>query len=205
MKHFKKRVSGRKLTKREKLEVKKMIAQPVEVKYYNKVLTVQSILYSGNLYLISDVPQGIADNDRDGDQLNLTHINLKAEWNASSAATSFNLCRFIVFQWRPQTTPTLNLILTGLGAAIAPLAPYTRDTRSMYKILYDKMTVLSIANSNSVHAFNLRLRKGYNRRLQYQGGTTVGSNQIYILVVTDDGGAPSPQFSYYSQILYTDS
>lgn len=204
MKYSRKSKTGRKLSKTEKKEVKRMISTPVEVKYYNKLTGATTVNFSGSLYLLSDIPQGITDGDRDGDQCHLSSINVRAEWNVGSNLTIFNLVRFIVFQWHPQTTPTIGQILTGTGAAIAPLNPYTRDTRSMFRILYDKTGVVSNANGAASIHYKLTLTKRFNRKLQYQGGTTVGSNQIYILVISD-GTTPYPQFSWYSQLLYSDS
>lgn len=161
-----------------------------------------SVSSTPNVVSLSDVAQGDADTNRDGDQLSLTSIEFRG-YIATGDTT--NVLRFIIFQWYPNDSfypPTASDIL--LTAASGFISPYSHDGRFQFKILYDRSFSMS-TNWQPYLTFHKYVTKGFRRKIQYNAGGTTGVNKIYLLLVSDSSAAPHPTISYYSKLNYRDT
>lgn len=154
---------------------------------------------SATITSISNIPQGDTDETRDGDQLRISSVELNYELIGADAT---NLFRVMLFQWFDDSTPTVTDVLTSAIDAI--LQTYRRDTRRMFRVLYDHTHPLSLNSSNEVLVRFKRFTRGFRRKIQYQAGGTTGINKLYILLVSDSGVASDPAYIYKTRVNYTD-
>lgn len=199
-----------------KKECRKIVNCVAEKKYFTNSPGPADVTNSGVVTCISLIPQGDTDSTRDGDGLVLRSIEIN--WEALSSpgtGTSLVDCvRFIVFQWFPNSVPAAGSVLLNAGSTSSHLSPWNHDQRFNFRILYDKRYDVTKANANpqinsnsKVTSPRILITKGFKYHIQYQSGTTVGSNLIYVLAITDTGGTAGnvPQYNFYSKINYTDA
>lgn len=114
-----------------------------------------------------------------------------------------------MFQWYPATTPVIaNLLLTGGSGAIDVTSEYNHDQRQNYHILYDKMATGGLLDGGGaqkiVHdVYNF---KGEHADCQMDAASaTTGTNQIWIILISDIAAATYPTFKYTFKVFFTDS
>jgi len=199
--------------------VKKLANGPVEVKYQDIVFQA-GVTSAGAIVLITNIPQGITDNSRVGDQLMIKDMFLNL---TAVVADTSNLVRFIIFQWKPQSIPVVSDILFN-GPTLNPdvWSQYSNDTRQDYRIIFDSLnsmigngTVVPVTlsqyppqdSSQPIIAWNRRMIAPI-KRVQYVGGsTTVASNLCYILYISDSAplAPPHPVVTGVIRTHYTDA
>lgn len=180
-------------------DVRKEILKIAEKKFINGTNSA-GIDFSGTVTSISDVAQGDTDNTRDGDNLYLTSLQLR--WSVV-LGDSTNLARIIVFQWKPNSTPTTGDILITTGSTAAPLSAYNHDTRQSYRILSDSLVALNAAETmkaGTSFVVNFPVKQ-----IQYTGSGTTGTNKLYLLALSDSGASSHPTFTYYYKLNYRDA
>lgn len=200
-----KKYAVRRIPKTFKNKVRRVVNSIAEKKYL--VTTSggpQNVDYSGTVASISDVPQGLSDSGREGDQIYLRSIEFS--WQAFIGDT-FNVLRLIVFQWYPPTTPTVAdiILATAVGSTDIVFAPYNHDKRYNYKILYDKTVSLDAVKANTSGVIRKYIIKGFKRHIQYEATGTTGTNKIYILKASDSAAVSHPQMQNYHKINYSDA
>lgn len=202
---------GRKLNKREKNEVKRLIAVRQELKFYVSQTSVQTVSSSGVLFQLTNMAQGDTDQDRDGDRLMLKKFFVRG---AVQYADVTNLFRIIFFQWKPASTPTISsILLPGPSTAPDVWSSYAHDSRQQFNILWDKTWHLE-GNASAATApltpssqklFKVSISRRFAKQLQYAGGTTTGTNQIYYLAVSDSAAVSHPTVTMSVKFHFTDS
>lgn len=176
-----------------------------EWKKHTRALSVTESV-TGTVYDLSAVPQGDTDLTRDGDQLYMGSMSFMYQWYQADDA---NTCRTIIFQWFPATTPTAGDIITsGLGGS-APNYLYETDKAWQYKILYDKTVTINrlVSTSPATAAYTRVIKRRIRpsrKKIQFTGGTTTGTNKIYLLVITDSGVTTHPHIEFISRLNYCD-
>jgi hypothetical protein len=155
--------------------------------------------YTGNIYGLTDVPQGDLDTTRDGDSINLESIKLGIELICGDAT---NIVRFIMFRWKPNTTPAAADIWQAVASNVAPLYQPLHDNMQEYDILVDKLYTL---HSYQPVVTDMIIYDFKNPKVQYVSGTTTGSNKIYMYFVSDSGAATHPSLYFVSKLLFRDS
>ncbi len=176
----------------------------IEKKYFTNYAA-GSRDWSGAVYSITDIPQGDTDTTRDGDSLFLKSVQLRY---SVVAGDTTNLVRLVMFQYLDDTTPTVSNILNSgyLGAAGAPLTPFHHDERSKYRILYDSGPMsVDTYNPQLVRKVFVKNNKKMVNQIRYNGGTTTGSNKIYLIELSDSGAASHPSFNTISKVNFNDS
>jgi len=213
---------GRKLSKREKAEVKKLISVRQELKYWQVNASAASMPAPGSWVIlpISAVPQGDTDLERDGDRLmwcgtmEFNYIMYSSLTTGSDV--NFN-GRVLIAQWHPNSNPTVsNFLLNGPSANPDVYATYSHDYRQQYTILYDNHEVC-IGNGQAAAAPSERPTTGiirvkipttkWAKQAQYAAGSTNGTNQLYIIYGSDTAvaGANRPFIAYSIKIFFRDS
>lgn len=170
---------------------------------YHLVFNNSGVSTSGAIIDLSAVSQGDTDTTRDGDSITASTLGYRYFWQNGDDT---NACRLIFFQWYPQTTPTVtDILLTTVGNGVQFM--YHTDKADMYKILYDSTDTLSVytASGGSVLGSpNIGKIKIPKRKIQFQAGTTTGSNKIYALVLSDSGATSHPGPNLMTRLNYMD-
>jgi glycosidase len=173
----------------------------IEWKYFYNYTTSTNTSFSGSLYPLTDVPQGSADSNRQGDAISLKHLEVNY---GIYAATQANAVRVIIFEWKPQVSsgPGLSNILSLTGSAIVPFSTYTIDQHQILSILYDATHSVSPTEPLRLGCFK---HEFFNRSIQFSSATTTGTSKLFMYVLSDDGVTPYPTHSFVSKIVFTDA
>jgi len=221
-KTMKKRTYRKKSTHRGfKQFARKVISAAGEKKYYPTEIPFQTVDDAGYIYQLSAVPQGDTDLKRDGDQLTLTSLELRYCWTTGPISTAqlYGFARMIVFQWFSSDladAPTLNEILgVPTTASLQYLMSYNHDHRFQFRVLLDRSfkwtnSDSSQYNNNSISGpYRSFIKKFAKHKIQYLSGTTLGFNNIYILLVSNSLSASAantkPLFNLEAKLNYTDA
>lgn len=220
--------AGSKLTKRQKREVKKLIANEAELKYlaFSQIGTTSTSTPSvvGASF---DVAQGVGDQQRVGDRLRWCgFIQLKIQAVAgfnSATADVYNNVRFVIFQWHPNSTPAAtDVFINGPTGGVDNFSQYNHDKRQMYTILFDKnFKVVSGTNTNAstavdghiisgVLSYDIKLKgkkwmAPFESEVQYVGGGATATNRLYTMHVSDSAFATHPTIEWTTKIVFRDS
>lgn len=170
--------------------------------------------YNGQIFNITNlIDQGNADYQRNGDSIYGLALNL--HYNVKAVDTT-NQFRVIIFRWKMDTfkgnEPQVNMILqpTGIGQPYAPLTPCYHDMRSQYDILYDNFHLcVNDSNHPSGQPYIDHVRKYIKckRKIDYSyndAGQNKGSDQLYMLVITDSAVVSHPSIQYWIRFHYVD-
>lgn len=205
------RRGGKKLGKRQVATVKKLIARRQELKYRDYGGSYAPTT-TGVMYQITTIPQGDTDITRDGDRLYLKKIYMRGELMANT--DTYNFVRLILFQWKPTVSPATvsEILLDGPSGSPDTLSHYSHDHRQNYRILYDKvMKVIGPASAAATPNTAATVRNFAGviypklHQLQYLGGTTNGTSQVYMLIISDSNVVPHPTLNLNFKMMFTDS
>lgn len=143
--------------------------------------------------------------ERQGDVITPTRLIMRYTWNVADAS---NVCRLIVFQWKPDSnsfppTAILNNVIdiSTLGSNGAPLARYIYDQKNFH-ILYDSThdlvdTASNMSVTRTVNVYGKKLRP-----IRYTNGASLGHNNIYAIVLSDSAAAPNPAITMTMELHY---
>jgi hypothetical protein len=193
------RPSNQNLTKRQ---VRQMIDSKValisEQKYLSNNLSFTTD-YNGTLTSQNIIPQGDTDNTRDGDSCLLKKTRMAF---SVQLADTTNLVRVMMLQWKPYSTPAVSAILFNTGSIVSPLSSLNKDQNQQYTVLYDRVFYLHAGNALDGDVIEVTPS---SEHLQFVAGTTSGTNQLYLLTISDSSAASHPIFSAYVTSYFTDS
>jgi hypothetical protein len=181
------------------------------VKFFDSVLASTNVLSSGSLLISSClIPQGTTVTQRTGDTLFLEKLYLNYTVNGANADIISSM-RVIVFQWHPNTalsgTPSVTSILQNVGV-YGLYNNYDWSFSNQFIILYDRVHSLAglatapAASSNQNWFGEIPLTCA--RKLEYQTGTTTGSEQIFVIGISDSGVIPSPEFTGMTRVTFSE-
>jgi hypothetical protein len=151
------------------------------------------------------VPQGDTVSDRTGDTVFLKELYLNYTVQVDPTDT-FNSLRVIVFQWHPHSG---NYPPTVTGVLQSPLiySMYNWQISSNFTILSDRVHFLAGQASSVASSYNqgffgpVSLAKTM-KRAEFGPGSILGSNQLFILVISDSTVVPGPAFTKVSRVIY---
>jgi hypothetical protein len=194
-----------------KQAVKQMIMGNLEQKFFDTKTYLQSATSTPAQDALSAVPQGDTDNARDGDAINLIKLWYKFECyiQGIGGTNDFsNQVRLIFYQWHPMSTGAApvpaNVLLDLSVAQSATMSAYQWDNRKDYKILYDRTFNLSGNGPSDMGTMGTINLKNVQSRFS-NGSSTLATNQIYSMVMSDSLVATHPQFNLYTRVIYTDA
>lgn len=196
-----------KVPKNVKRFVNKKIKKEIETKFLDYYNTGTFDWLGSAYFALTSIPQGTTDSTRIGDKISLRGLYLR--YNLSCADAT-NICRVIVFQYFGNTTlhsPAVNEFLQSayIGTGYAPFSPYTFDYRNQFGILYDRTHHLNLTDHNTV-GVQKKIRIKYAKHdITFTAATTAGSNQIFIVFISDSGVATHPGYRFLSRLYYDDS
>jgi len=152
---FKKRKAanplGPKLSKRQRADVRRILAENEELKYFLTNLSFAAIGNNTNgstrMDAISQPTQGQTDQTRVGDRLKLCgYVDLRATVKLPTTGDAHNRVRLIMFQWKPNSTPTAagtGILLSGPTGTADLWSQYSHDNRQLMTVIFDHTFNLS--------------------------------------------------------------
>lgn len=214
--------SGPKLSKRQKNEVKTLISRRSELKFKIQNQSSTAISSTASIAAIFVVGQGISDQQRIGDSLNwcgTLELNLQVVNGLGATGDNYSNVRVILFQWHPSTTDyvpvTSDILLAGPSTNPDIHSVYNHDNRQLYTIIHDKVyrTMGNVNTTNSVvttltstGVMQIRIpTKRLQKKAQFTGGANTGTNQIFMIQVSDSALATHPTTTWAGKVFYRDS
>lgn len=182
---------------------KRVVSSVQEFKNYYQYDTGTNVSTTGAIIDLCAVSQGDGDTNRDGDVLYKKSMELQY---TIAAADATNICRVIIFQYKPDSTPTAANIL--LDATNVPwLSAYNLDHKQMFQVMYDKVHHLVLGADSELQSGRIRLygKKLGTKKIQYDSAGTGGSNKLWMLRISDSGAVNHPAMAYYETFRFTDS
>jgi len=182
------------------------------------------ITVTGQIISLTDVSQGMTDATRIGDKCTGTSLRIRvySEVPGQNSASSpkiypdpyMNL-RIIVFIWKDDTEPTADQIVDGttlVNNDIKSLLPLNHDMKIKRKLLMDQNYTASglvtiAGNISSINTsyklpvlikkdVNLTKLKGGLNTINFQNGTLLGINKIYMLAIANHTVDETNDFSW---------
>lgn len=198
------------LTDREKALKKDIISSfkkmPEHKNHYSsQILT--TLAYTGDIDNLFNPAQGTTAQTRVGDRCLLTHVSLRGRVVSNLASGTVNTIRVIMFYWKVDTaerTPNMDDILqaTYASASWTPYSPVVvgqeaKDIEIISDRTYD-------VNQDSNAQVSFHINKKLNKKVYFNDNATTGMNQLYLMLVSDDGAVAYPQFEFISNVQYVD-
>lgn len=212
---FKRKRGGKgRLGPRQVRQVKRIVNSSQETKFYDISSSGASVSSTGTITSLTSIAQGTTDITRVGDSISL----MRMMWSGVlTVGDQFNIVRVILFQWKPNdnVAPALaDLLLNGPSGSPDVYSFYNHDLRGQFHIMSDRTySLIGNGTSSSIPfqpktqiliAHNKGLSVGL-KKVQYQGGTTVGTHKIYVLTLSDSSAVAHPIITYNARIYYKDS
>lgn len=207
---------GKKITKREVAKIARNVLTRKTEKHYYDVNNTGLVSSSGSIIPLSGLSAGTSDQQRIGDNIEVTSLNVRMQWYYGDET---NICRCIVFQWlnSDATAPVPNQIIQSdiLGFVGAPSGQYSKDNCGYNWVpLVDKTITLAGVSPNSISQSSVKLmemtitnkdlKKGKRTpHLQYLGGGTTGTGMLYMLLISDSTVAfPHPTVYWDARLRF---
>lgn len=194
----------------EKKQVKKIVKKQININsetYHHNVMLNYTNLLAGGVTItdLTLVPQGDLDVERTGDRIKtmsfLCRMTLQKTAVGSDPSVSVRIM-FVI--WKPNDVPVIADILNaGPSGSQDPLSEYNHDTKQQYTILYDKR--FTLIPGTDVLRRNITIKRKYAKFIQFVNASTVGTNHLYLVTLTDASGATLPQIAYHNRIYYKDN
>lgn len=187
-------------------EIRKLIN--IETKFVDTVSGLGSVTQSGTVTCITQLAQGLTSTDRVGDSIKLQHIEVRGTVIINPLATNTTV-RVIIFRDLDGygTAPTCTDLLENVGGTVAPNSPYKFNKRQRFSILFDEMfqlqSILAQGTSSDAWYFNT----AHAGHVLYLGSTAAaasnGKGSVYVAAISEEA-TNTPQFDFYSRVLFTD-
>jgi len=151
------------------------------------------------------IGQGVNAALRIGDRVTLNELHLRVDLIGSDA-TQF--VRVILFQWFDDSVPIVTDILdTGTFLPMSWLADYNAVQPTKYAIIRDTSTSLSTSTGPACANFQWVIKPNQwpKKQVVYSSASTVGSNKIWLLTISDSLAISHPTVNFAGYVKYTDA
>jgi hypothetical protein len=195
--------------KRNKNVINTLVAH-TEPKFFDTLSLANSIGAGATLIEISEVPQGDTQSSRVGDFIQ----PLKLIFNYSLYTVNSDIVttvRIIFFRWIPSNglvAPVLANILQSPSSSNV-LSHFNFQTQDNYRILWDRqyqasgITVAPTVNSN--FGGTGIVIAGKLPEIEFTPGTLQGTNNLYLLAISDSALTPFPILNFSTRLYYEDT
>jgi len=158
--------------------------------------------------LSGNITGGSGVRQRTGDTIKLlrAYINYQIE---SINADVFTTARILIFQWIPSTTLTGPPLVAEILQSASNLAMHNFQLSQQYRVLYDVQHSFAGTTGAPTSAGN----QGYGglidvskalKMLEFEEAAVTGTNQLFMLTISDSLVAPYPNFNFISRVIYTE-
>lgn len=191
-----------------KREVHQALQSNTMIKYLDSVLIAQNVTAVGIVSALYNVPQGDAQSQRVGDVIFIRDLELTFSLEMANADV-YTTSRIIIFQWKPNSLPTVSSILQ-TPTANTCYSQYNFQNQDMYVVHYDKLfhqsgTATNPTETSNVGVLQQKVRVGH-REVEYSlGSTTAMTNQSWILYISDSAIVPFPVINWLVRVRYAET
>lgn len=196
---------GSKLSVVQKKQVKRLITGVQEIKAIDSTVS-GSPSDTGVISRVLTPAQGDGLSQRSGDQIILKALQFRL---SIIGADNTNKVRIIIFRWSQDNSiganvPTVNGVLQNID--VMSFYNYTSYKNDRMTILYDRTVSTTFTDANQVVVLHTLYGKKLGRKvLEFNAASTLGTNQIYMLLISDSVAISHPTVTGYMQLRYTDS
>lgn len=214
--------TGKKLTKTQTLQVKRLVNKDREPKQVQIVTAAQKASSTG--VIINPVPtvaQGDAYNQRSGNEVTPTSIKCRGRIVIGPAALA-SVVRVLIFRASiqfadfPNTSTIMNEIFLDCGdqtttfGTTPPYSPINKTASSynkLWHIISDKTYLLSNQGNSRQLALNINIKKSHLRKLHMTAASSDAMEKVYILLWGSEtfGGGNGPACDWNGNMYYTDA
>jgi hypothetical protein len=188
----------------QKREVKQLASIPKELNAIDTSF-LQSIDANGTVTKLLMPAQGDGVSERNGDKIWLKRIRLRFSMIYGDTTNTF---RLILFRWTqdnsiPANVPSTLDVLQGLNAL--QQYNFTHKQANQVHIIYDRTLTLSTNGTpNRVIDQVLYGKRLGKKKIIFDAAITTGTDQIYVLAISDSIAVPHPALAGYVRVEYTD-
>jgi hypothetical protein len=179
----------------------------MDVKYFDQTRASTVITSAGaQIISVTSIAQGVAANNRIGDDLRVLVFSLKGTVIGNVTAVS-GVYRIIVFQYGDNNVapPVVSTVLTNTGSPTDyPNTTYNAVgiRQQLFSILADLRFALNQTGGPGAHTFEIE--KKFSLSIAYNLAATTGTGNIYVLEVSD-AAVNGPSASYVTRVGFTDA
>jgi hypothetical protein len=154
-----------------------------------------------------NITQGSTVSQRIGDTVFWKNAYINYTVDAINADV-FSTFRIIIFQWHPNSSLIMPVVTDILQTA-SMYSMYDWQYSNQYTILYDKVHCLTgivgapCDAGNQAFFGEINLKKAV-KRADFASGTPLGSEEFYIMIITDSVLAPGPNFNAVTRVVYSE-
>jgi len=160
-------------------QVQDEVLRHADTKWYVKSVSSNFGVSTTTYGDFTDIPQGSTSVTRVGDRLRLKNLSFHFQIYESAAVYTASVVRLIIFQWHPSSASSP--LDTQILAFSSWNSPLRMDTRSQYKVLYDKTEYAISTTAKNYHLFSGTINFKDPLDVQFEAGTTTGTNKIYVI------------------------
>lgn len=206
-----KNVKGKGLTKKQRLQVQKLIEDPIELKFYDHTFSTFTMDTTPSFFDIFQPSQGTSSNQVVGAQVDLKSIQYNMRF---VRVDTTNYVRMVIFQWLFDTltdTPNWIQMFQFQSAGIPTdqndyMSPYLcgQGKGPAFKVLKD--IELNLDSDDSVVQVKGYINKGFKKRITFNDDQSpqTGVNHIYVMIVSDSGAISHPFVDGWFRARYMD-
>ncbi len=207
----KSKVSGRKLSEKQKSQVKSLMTRTRIMKSHDIQANI-AVSTTGTVTSLTGIPSSTQPTieQREDPKIQLKRLMYRFQVVGADAT---NQIRAIIFQWKPDDAndaPTVAKVLHPTGGSVA-MDPYIyhRAERKKYKIISDRLYGTENVVGPNQYAGKLDFKYSATGRLirdiYYNGTATTGKNKLFLLLVSDSGAAAHPTYMLNGNVEFYDT
>lgn len=205
-KRFARQNGGKSLVTKQDVRamVRGAMAHYSDVKYLTTIVGTTSGTLAGTVHAISQsIVQGDNIDQRSGDKITLQKISLRLLQTAITASSTLRVILFTDTKANG-SVPTVGDVLT--SAAVTGSLTSVNLLKNRFHVLYDAIKPMVIGGSNQTVVHDIQLKQNLN--VYYQDSTNIAgansANALFMLVISDTGGATAPTYFFSCQMTYSD-
>jgi len=199
----------------KKVEKKvRVLQQQIEKKRWDVQSLPNNFGWNGNVYPLSEIPEGTSDYNREGAQCYASSIHVQGaiEKNIGSTATT---CRILLVNLKYPRASNITwaelaqdnipsgapVIPTQLGTVLAPHFNKNFGTKIGFEVLWDRKYELNETTKNSC---TFEIRRSIKKKIYYNEDSTnqTEKNKLFLMVISDQNGAAEPEMVFTSRLYF---
>jgi len=175
----------------------------VEVKHFDVDTPAAPIATGGTITKLTTIAQGVAGNQRVGDEAQFTGVSFKG-YVRGLAAGGDSVVRVMLFQWNVDDAslpPTVVTVLQAAGSS----RPYNWQSiqDGNIRVLYYHTLDCCPTSGQAVQHFEYI--QAVTGQLAYNTGLATGSGQLYVLTICDNNIGAANLIQWDTRVIYEDS
>jgi len=176
------------------------------IKYSDVNVTASSMTTAGTVTPITVIGQGVTVTQRVGDTAFLERLYINFDINAANSDV-FTTARVMIFQWLVNTDLHVPVIADILQGGLLTLSMMNYQHSNQFHVLFDRLfTLTGLATAPTVgsliaYSGEVSLAPA-KKALEFTPAATTGSNQLFIMYLSDSALAPFPALNYTIRVMF---